>query len=284
MDTLIVVNPVSGGGSAKRSFLRFYKLLGQGDVVVSTKQHYILEHYNVFCGKKHIYIFGGDGTVNEVVNSIYMCPNLNDVYITIVPSGSGNDFVRSLPYSRFIRFFPGVFEWQGGIRYFVNAMGTGIDAYTAFYASEVKGRYLKGMAAYGYGLAKTMILGSQISHVDASNINIPDVLSIMSFGRGMYVGGGFKLLPHASVLDKTVSWLVAEPLGALELLINIRMLFDGSVTSYHKVHYGYSNMVEIALKEPKVFHVDGEIIRGVSTFSVYTADTPVWVRYIKPIY
>jgi diacylglycerol kinase family enzyme len=205
------------------------------------------------------------------------------VYITVFPSGSGNDFVKSLPHADFVEFYPGVFQYESGKRYFLNALGTGLDAYTAYYASDVKGKYLRGVPAYAYGLIKTMMLGASTASVKEASIDIPSSLSIMAFGRGSYVGGGFYLLPHASVKERSIAWLVASYITPVELLRQVPILFNGKILDYEKVFYGHADRVEVKLEEPKVFQIDGEIIKGVSQFSVYTADTPVYIRYIKPI-
>lgn|GEM_PF-1220805 len=281
---VFVVNPVSGGGRAKRAFLHFRKLLGrQCDVVVSTSKGYLLNEFSKLCSYRKFYVFGGDGTLNEVINAIYQCRVRDPIYITVFPSGSGNDFVKSLPYAEFVEFYPGVFRYEEGERYFLNALGTGLDAYTAYYASDVKGKYLRGIPAYAYGLIKTMILGASTTSVVDASIDIPHSLSLMSFGRGAYVGGGFYLLPHADVKKKSIAWLVARYISPFELLHQIPILFNGEILHYEKVSYGHANRIDIKLEEPKVFQVDGEIIKGVSQFSVYTADTPIYIRYIKPL-
>src|SRR3989338_140905 len=41
-------------------------------------------------GLKLIFVVGGDGTVSEVINGIY----LEDIVLGIIPTGSGNDFAK----------------------------------------------------------------------------------------------------------------------------------------------------------------------------------------------
>ena len=291
MKRALVVNPISGGGRAKRVFLHFRRLIGHvADVVISRHKGYLLTHFEKLCHYKELFVFGGDGTLNEVVNAIYLCRRRKPVYITIFPSGSGNDFVKSLPHAQFVEFFPGIFQYNGGLRYFLNVLGTGLDAYTAYYASDVKGKYLRGIPAYAYGLIKAMVSGSFTASVRETTNDIfhvvsdfLQVLSIMAFGRGSYVGGGFYLLPHASIQSKNIAWLGVSYITPIELLRHAPILFNGKILDYKKVFNGSTNRIDVELEESKIFQIDGEIIKGVSQFSVYTADTPVYIRYINPL-
>ena len=54
-------------------------------------QKYALEAQNE---PVHIFSCGGDGILHEIVNGIGDTPN---VYLSILPMGTGNDFVKSFP-------------------------------------------------------------------------------------------------------------------------------------------------------------------------------------------
>ncbi len=282
MKTLLVVNPVSGGKRAWRNYEVIRKLFGKEyPSVISEYKGYLLEGEDL-CSYNHFVVFGGDGTVNEVVNAIYRC-GIEGASITIVPAGSGNDFVKSLPRGEWTEFFPGLFHSPGGKRYFINVSGTGIDAYTAYFAGEVKGRYLRGIPAYSYGLIKTMVGDSGTIYVDKTSMGISGKLSLLAFGRGAYVGGGFYLLPHADPKQKTIAWLTADYISFGELLRNVHILFDGSILDFYKVKYGEDSIIEVSLKEPKIFQIDGEILKDIQEFSVSVAHIPLKVRWMKPL-
>ncbi len=282
MKTLMVVNPVSGGKRAWKNYKLARKLLGKGYAeVISEYKGYLLEGEDL-CSYNHFMVFGGDGTVNEVVNAIYRC-GIQGAAITIVPAGSGNDFVKSLPQGKWMEFFPGVFYFHGGERYFINVVGTGIDAYTAYFAGEVKGRYLRGIPAYSYGLIKTMVGDRGTIYVEKTSMGVSGNLSLLAFGRGSYVGGGFYLLPHANVKKSTIAWLSADYISFGELLRNVHILFDGSILDFYKVEHGDAPLIEVSLKEPKIFQIDGEILKDIQEFTVSLAHIPVKVRWIRPL-
>lgn len=54
-------------------------------------QKYALEAQNE---PVHIFSCGGDGILHEIVNGVGDMPN---VYLSILPMGTGNDFVKSFP-------------------------------------------------------------------------------------------------------------------------------------------------------------------------------------------
>jgi len=279
---LAIVNPVSGGNRAKKAFLWFRDYVdGSIEVFISERPKSILDRFYELCDRDELLIFGGDGTLNEVINAIFSCNIGTLPKLTVFPAGSGNDFVKNLPVGQLVKFYPGVFQYDGQKRYFLNVVGTGLDAYTAYYARDVKGRYLRGVAAYAYGLGKTLLMGNSTIGIRHSTIDIPDISSILIFGRGQYAGGGFYLLPHANVYIPMIYWLASSKLSPWDIIINAPILFNGKILDYWKVSYGESNDVHVELVKEEVFQIDGEILTGISSFSVYVSDRPVYVRYFS---
>lgn len=249
------------------------------EVFISERPGYILDKFYKLCDRDELLIFGGDGTLNEVLNAIFSCNVDKLPTLTVFPVGSGNDFVKNLPVGQLVKFYPGVFQYDGQLRYFLNVVGTGLDAYTAYYAKDVKGRYFRGVPAYAYGLGKTLIMGNSTIGVRRSTIDVPGESSILIFGRGQYAGGGFYLLPHANVNIPMIYWLVSSKLSPSDIIINAPILFNGKILDYWKVSYGESDYIHIELVKDEVFQIDGEILTGISSFSVYVSDRAVYIRY-----
>ena len=42
----------------------------------------------------HLFVCGGDGTLHEVVNGM---AGAKHVYLSVLPTGTGNDFIKSFP-------------------------------------------------------------------------------------------------------------------------------------------------------------------------------------------
>ena len=95
---LVVTNPSSGGSRKNQKILReltaFLITNEFGTVVRATEMEQnarrIIENEldNSF---SDLVIVGGDGTINETVNGLQL-----DIPMTIIPAGTGNDFVKNI--------------------------------------------------------------------------------------------------------------------------------------------------------------------------------------------
>ena len=114
-------------------------------------------------GYRAIMSVGGDGTLNEIVNSIAGDAQKN-IPIVVVSTGTGNDFIKSacLPKSIFeeVRLYRDgkpcpVDLGKFGSRYFINAAGIGFDAEVAHLANIKFGK-LRGFLPYALGVLQKL--------------------------------------------------------------------------------------------------------------------------------
>ena len=94
-----IVNPVSNNGKSNEYFEKVENFLKSSHIKhfvhkTEYKKHAIklAEEVSSLGKPVHIIAVGGDGTLNEVVNGI---KNFENVYLSILPSGSGNDFASN---------------------------------------------------------------------------------------------------------------------------------------------------------------------------------------------
>ncbi|WP_317313079.1 diacylglycerol kinase family protein [Absicoccus porci] len=103
----------------------------------------------------HIYVCGGDGTLHEVINGVANTPN---VYVSIIPIGTGNDFIKSFDalsiddflhlenYKDPIPMDIDLLKVNG--EYAINTISFGFDVQVAKYANHMKTKLpLKGIVA-----------------------------------------------------------------------------------------------------------------------------------------
>ena len=99
---LCIVNPVSGLKKSLKVFYEVESKLKESNInlelFVSKSSNHIQNYVpkinkNAF---EKIIIFGGDGTINEVVNGLYSSNNLHSFKIGIMPTGSGNSVAHDL--------------------------------------------------------------------------------------------------------------------------------------------------------------------------------------------
>lgn len=106
-NTLFIVNPVAGGKRGLRRWKAFEKNLQkrrfQFDVGLTVCRGHAqqLATSAVRSGVSSIVAFGGDGTLNEVLNGFMLVPDhfRMSARLGFVPAGSSNDFLRSIENS-----------------------------------------------------------------------------------------------------------------------------------------------------------------------------------------
>ena len=100
----IIVNPGARSGKAMKLWRKIEQMFAQADLeyrVNFTRPGMeneklicrLYEEYAAKGEKLHLVLMGGDGTINEVLQWL---PGFDNVNLTLLPMGSGNDLVRDL--------------------------------------------------------------------------------------------------------------------------------------------------------------------------------------------
>src|SRR5215475_12228929 len=153
--TLIILNPWAGRGAAGQRRGDLEAALGQAsvpfDLVTSHARGGATElaWQGIERGYDPIVAVGGDGTINEIVNGIKGAEASlgRRARLGIIPLGTGSDFIKTLDgvdandiaggVRRIARGVPGAVDLgrvqvaDGDTRYFINAVGMGLDAQVA---------------------------------------------------------------------------------------------------------------------------------------------------------
>ena len=100
----VVVNPTSGGGKGLTDFPHISKLLRDNDIrheaVFTEHKHHAtaLTVQAINAGYRNIIVVGGDGTLHEVVNGLFIQQEVDpkEVLLAVIAVGTGNDWVRTV--------------------------------------------------------------------------------------------------------------------------------------------------------------------------------------------
>ncbi|MEO8168393.1 MAG: diacylglycerol kinase family protein, partial [bacterium] len=200
-----IVNPKAGNGRTEKLVARLTSEIAihqlDAEILVSQKPGHAIELASLSKGEIVIAV-GGDGTVNEVANGIVGSSKV----LAIIPSGSGNDMIKSLAIPNDFR---GAFDllMDGKIismdcatvqcgasppRYFLNGAGVGFDAAVAQRSLGIT--YLNGTLRYVVAVLQT--LGKY--RAPAYTIRLDSKTSVsrnllIAIGNGRCAGGGFYL-------------------------------------------------------------------------------------------
>ena len=221
-----------------------------------TVEKYFTEDYT------DLIILGGDGTINEAINGLR-----HDRPVSIIPTGSGNDFVKNLDLGHTLEDHIQVIdhgkiiEVDVGIcngRKFLNGVGIGFDGQIV---ANMQGQrtFLRGPARYYYHVLRilaTFRARSFSYKIDQQKLKKD--LILLCVANGSTFGGSFRLTPNADIQDGKLEICEIGKISAIRRFLNIHRLQAGTLDRLRAVSYHQAETVHIA-KNPKLFaHIDGE--------------------------
>ena len=283
---LVIVNPNSGSRKGEKDWLLITKLLVQYGIIFDNvftehKNHAIdLSREAVLKGYRKIIVVGGDGTMNEVINGIFLQEVVptNNIQIGMIPVGTGNDWGRmygiSHDYEKAIQIINenNLFIQDAGkityknienhTRYFVNMAGMGYDALVAQKTNLMKEQGKGGPFAYLINLFLGLIqykFNHMMIMIDGEQKYNGKVFSI-SVGICKYNGGGMMQLPNAIPNNGQFDITLIKKASKFKVITNIKNLYDGSFVKIPEVELFTGKKIEInARPKHSVFlEADGE--------------------------
>ncbi len=169
---------------------------------------------------------GGDGTLNEVVNSA-PC-NLN-VDFGVIPYGSGNDFVKNFSKKELFTKIEALIEGDTVTLdlikvndfYCVNMVNIGFDCEVVRESDRIKRhKFIPPGATYILGVIKVFFrrIGTPMKIIFDDGEVIDRELTLTAIGNGKFCGDGFKALPLAQLQDGLIDVCIIEKVKKLEFL------------------------------------------------------------------
>lgn len=283
----VIVNPTSGAGHGLKDYPKIAKLLRDNQIyhdAVFTEHQYHATELAVEAvnkGYRKIIVVGGDGTLNEVVNGLFIQKQCEpkDIRLAVIAVGTGNDWVRTfgIPsnYSQAIRAIKegktflqdvGAVSYTESkftqTRYMVNVAGLGFDAFVISIFNHWKAKGYKGRWLYIASILKAYFKykssGVKIS-VDGNQI-FNNLLFSMAVGICKYNGGGVQQLPKAVADDGLLDITLIKPLHWWHIVFRLRRLFDGGIYSIGHVKHAQGKLIRIESTPPIRLECDGELM------------------------
>ncbi len=167
---------------------------------------YVRSMVNSYKDRQRFVCVGGDGTINEIVNSAPCNPN---VEFGVIPQGSGNDFVKN--FGDIDKFFDIDAQLDGtpvsldlikcNENYCVNMVNIGFDCAVAKEAQKLK--FISPKMSYILGVVKVLFrkIGTKMKIIFDDGDVIQDNLTLTAIGNGKFCGGGFMAAPRAELTD-----------------------------------------------------------------------------------
>ena len=228
-----------------------------------------------------ILLMGGDGSINEMLSGVR---DTKKIVLSIIPTGSGNDFARSVGIPKDIKLALdiavkrgrtkiidlGEVEYSDGSkRKFIISAGIGFDAAVCEEAmhSELKkklNRLRLGKLSYGM-IAIRQIFGAKrpdgsISFDGEKEIPLKKVL-FTAFMNEPFEGGGFKFGPRASHSDGKLDICVVDRVSRIKFFAALPFAASGKHFMFKNIEEYKASKIHIKLSSPMWVHTDGEVSR-----------------------
>ena len=286
----ILANPNAGSRKGERSLkllLPFLEKEGLSYKLFATEHtgqeasfiQIILEEKST---EDQLIILGGDGTISLALNALP-----DDLPFGYIPSGSGNDFARSLglsfdPIQAFknIRqnktkdFYVIHYKSQSFSGYALNNVGIGLDAAIV---KATNGGRMKNMlnalklGRLSYFLTALHVLFSkkpfEISVYNMKNAFKFDNAFLLTFTKHPYFGGGIQIAPEATNLSKEIHLVELDRYSIPKIFSLIPSVLKGKHLDNNLFHHSVSTAAAVTPQSVQPVQIDGE------SFTIQANDT-----------
>jgi len=166
-------------------------------------------------GAKNFAIVGGDGTAHQALNAMMSATSSldPDLTLSIIPSGSGSDFIRTFGHTRGLdagvarlsdpdlyRVDIGVVTGSFGRVYFLNALNVGVAAASAARAERLPRTLGAKRYTIAFWLALARFAQARIQ-VDVDRHSFAGEAINVVVANGQFFGGGMNIAPRATLTD-----------------------------------------------------------------------------------
>ena len=276
----LLYNPLSGkGNQAKEDSARYASSADMPVKAVNmTEIASFADFFDALSPEDDVVIFGGDGSLNKLVNALDGKTVENEIYY--FPCGTGNDFARDIgeenthepiPVSGYLKNLPTV-TVNGVKSKFLNGVGFGIDGYCCEVGDELKRQHkspnytaiaIKGLLFHFKPVRATVTVDGETSAF--KKVWIAPTM----FGR--YYGGGMMPTPRQdrTAAVKAVSVMLFHNMGKLKTLSIFPSLFKGEHVKHKKnVAILEGQRITVTFDRPASLQIDGETVLNVTTYTV----------------
>ena len=281
---LVIVNPNAGRRKGIRdwdeisSLLREYRLKYNAVFTEAPRLAIQLTRRYIEEGYRWIIAVGGDGTMNEVVNGVFLqktCPT-TDITLGMITVGTGNDWGRmfGIPstYKEAIRTIlrSNTFVQDAGMvkylndsntenRYFVNIAGLGFDAEVVRKSNRSKERGRGGPLLYLVNIFTSLMNYKYVNAlISVDGLDYENKIFSMNVGICKYSGGGMIQVPNAIPDDGLFDLTVINHMSKAKIIRSLRRLYDGTINEHPKVDSYTGKSIRVESSDTIPLETDGE--------------------------
>jgi diacylglycerol kinase (ATP) len=290
----LIVNPRSGAEAAPDYLTlmnrRIRERAGSLDIVLTTGEGDAFEAARraVTDGCDHLFVAGGDGTLNEALNGVARADALSAVTFGVIPLGTGNDFASALGLPEDVEGALEVLLEGAPVPVdvgrlnddcFVNVSGGGFIAEVSD-AVDTHLKTIAGKLAYLIGGAQVLLnyepVGARVRNLDAGSSiepvrtrhtapgEAPIDIALYAFAvcNAWSVGGGRLIAPHARIDDGELDVCLIEAMPTVDFLNLLRRVSNGEHVDDDRVWYFRTRELELSFERVIKINTDGEVLEA----------------------
>ncbi len=283
----VIVNPVAGAGRGLDLFPQISRLLREAEIPVYpvfTEHKFHATELTVTAvreGYRRIIVVGGDGTMHEVVNGLFIQQEVApaEIQLAVIAVGEDNDWVRTFGSSTrcqdavraiaegytFLQDV-GVVTYEEAhyrqSRYMANVAGVGFVAHVARRLShlKLKGRHSRWRATWCLvsNFFRYKSTGTKVWVDDRLVYN--NLLFSIDIGICKFNSGGMQSLPAAVADDGMFDLSLIRPVHFWHLLFRFHYLFNGGIYRIRHILQERGSRIRIESSPEVSVEIDGETL------------------------
>lgn len=292
-----IINPAARGGKARKLWEELKpeieKDFQDAKSPISyefTKHQMDAAEIAANCSKEKcdtVVVFGGDGTINEVVNGLMRIEKSKRPKLGIIPYGTGGDLIKTIDIpkhprlslkilknskSKFIDIGLCEFVKKNGEktkRYYINITEFGVGGYVADMVNRY-GKWARGTIPFLiFAIAcnftyKNRNVKIETDSEDERFKSFESNIRVVAVANGKVYGGGMIIAPFADPFDGLFDIVVVKDISFLETLTKIPLLYQGEkgikkVEKTGKIAYFRARKLKIYNSENIPIEMEGEV-------------------------
>lgn len=232
-------------------------------------------------GYRKIIAVGGDGTLHEVVNGLFIQREVptTEITVAVISLGTGNDWGRTYGFPQDYRgavqaivagrtFLQDVGRISylescyGQSRYIANVAGLGFDSVVIREYDKLKAEGRTGKPLYMWSLLKALMRyrsGAMKVWLDDKLIADEKIFSI-AVGIGKYNGAGMMQLPHAVSDDGMLDLTIIRRISKLGVMSKIKTLYNGTIYDVRQASHNRGCKIRVETGPETLVEADGELL------------------------
>lgn len=214
---------------------------------------------------------GGDGSINEIVNS---APCNDNVEFGVIPSGSGNDFVRNFTNKRLFEDINAQIDGETmpvdlikcNDDYCINMINIGFDCAVVKEQEKLKKHwFIPTSLSYIAGVLVVALrkIGTKMKIIHDDGTVIEKTFTLTAIGSGKYCGGGFCSLPKADLDNGLMDVCAIDKVTLFKFLTLVGSYKSGTHLTNKRalkvIDYRQVSHFRMEFEKPEPICIDGEI-------------------------